>query len=313
MIRQWKKVLVENAGAWRAPQGEDWKFLFHNNYHPHCSNINLLWFHGKSRFPQVVTKLHREPDILRREHENLSRAHACAPSWVPRPLCFERQGSFWALWMEAAPGFRYPRQGPHSTERLCSMTDMVVSLHKALAGSAIEGEGRYERLVGAPLAAVAGFGNSAIVKEGCARLAKRFSQQAIAALPVIPQHGDLFSDNLLTDGAQWHVIDWESFGTIDLPFYDLLTLLLSLLGAMEKPPERWDKPLVRQMPALIETYACALALPLDAITLVLPLTLVNWFHLQWADGRKLFSDIMYRTLENYFQDPDVWERAFLRA
>jgi aminoglycoside phosphotransferase (APT) family kinase protein len=313
MISSWKATLLANAGAWGLPQDGNWSFLLHNNYHPHCSNINLLWFHPKNRFPRVVTKLYREPEILRREYDNLTRAHRSAPALVPRPLRFEREGSFWALWMEGVPGWRRFAHERLSSAHLRSMAEAVACLHAGLAKSAIPTEDRYERLVTAPLAAVAAFGGSAAVKGGCRKMAERITTRKVADMRVIPQHGDLSCENLLADGNQWHIIDWESLGTVDLPFYDLVTLLLSLLGVMERPPEQWRKGLVEKAPALVECYARALRLPADAVRTAIPLTLVNWFHLQWKDGRKRFTELMYPALHNYFTSPERWEKVFLRA
>jgi hypothetical protein len=41
------------------------------------------------------------------------------------------------------------------------------------------------------------------------------------------------------------------------------------------------------------------------------LTLVNWFHLQWSDGRRAFSERMYRTMERYFSAADLWDGLIL--
>jgi thiamine kinase-like enzyme len=48
-------------------------------------------------------------------------------------------------------------------------------------------------------------------------------------LPQLPQHGDFCVDNLLVrpDG-RIVVIDWEEFGAVRLPAYDLLTLFASV-------------------------------------------------------------------------------------
>jgi hypothetical protein len=68
---------------------------------------------------------------------------------------------------------------------------------------------------------------------------------------------------------------------------------------------------VQQIPELVQRYACALGLQAAAVRQALPLTLVNWFYLQWCDGRQEFSQRMYKRLERYFSSPDTWEKAFL--
>jgi hypothetical protein len=106
------------------------------------------------------------------------------------------------------------------------------------------------------------------------------------------------------------VVDWESFGKIDLPFYDLLTLLVSLLLEEGRRPEQWNVTLVKQIPALISAYARGLGVAVANVHLMLPLTLANWFHMQWSDGRKEFAEMMYKAIEHYFERPAVWENVF---
>lgn len=52
-------------------------------------------------------------------------------------------------------------------------------------------------------------------------------------LPAIIQHGDLTPDNVLNDGGQIKVIDWDHFGKIDLPLFDLLTFLQRWSGSRD--------------------------------------------------------------------------------
>lgn len=44
-------------------------------------------------------------------------------------------------------------------------------------------------------------------------------------IPLIPQHGDLTPDNVLSDKGKIRVIDWDNFGKINLPLFDLLVFL----------------------------------------------------------------------------------------
>jgi thiamine kinase-like enzyme len=127
---------------------------------------------------------------------------------------------------------------------------------------------------------------------------------------MIPQHGDLFLDNLLTDGKRWHVVDWETFGSIDLPFYDLFTLLLSALSSEGETPDRWKPALAAATPGLTADYVCRLDLNAADIPVLLPLSLANWFHLQWSDGRAEFAGRMYKKIEHYFEHPEQWNRVF---
>jgi aminoglycoside phosphotransferase (APT) family kinase protein len=311
MIGEWTECLLSRAEEWGLPRSGRWESLLYNNYHPHMTTMNLLWFHEGGRNPDVVTKVYRQAEVPKREFDNLTRAHACAPQCAPEPLHFGRRGPFWELWMRGVPGERVSGVRVCSSAALRSIVNMVAELHEALAkASGAPGEDRYQRAVVAPLDAVANFGESASAREGCRRLAAATSGEWIQALPVIPQHGDLYLGNLLSDGEQWRVVDWESFGTVDLPFYDLGTLLLSALCETGKMSAEWDAALVRQAPALVRSYCDRLNLPIDGVRLLLPLMLVNWFHLQLSDGRTEFATRMYRTIVNYFENTAAWEGVF---
>jgi hypothetical protein len=312
MIGQWKAFLQDHAAKWNLPGAGDWSFLLHNNYHPHCSNLNLLWFHNGARFPYVVTKAFHDESLPKREFENLQYLYARVPALVPRPLHFGLQAGWWTLWMEGVPGLRFGTSS-YNPATLRSLVQVVAKIHGAVRnGGNMPGPGRYQRTIIEPLQTVAEFGMSSSVRAGCADIAATSSEEWLNSLPSIPQHGDLFSSNILSNRERWWVLDWESFGIIDLPFYDLFTLLFSLLrtGA-EYTPEQWDGSMTKHVPALIASYAEALGMTTADVPRLLPLTLANWFHLQWRDGRKEFTEQMYKAIRHYFEHPGVWNNAFL--
>ena len=312
MIAEWQQFLLGRAADWNVPQRDRWTCLFHNNYHPHCSSINLFWFYGGATSPRVVTKLQREPMLLRREFDGLQRAHASAPRFVPRPLHFGQIQDFWTLWMEGVPGTRFQIEEHRSPDALESAADAIIGFHAGVRESnAYPDSERWRRMVSEPLDTVSRFGTSSVVQKGCSALAAAISPEWLASLPVIPQHGDLFSENLLSHRDQYYIVDWETFGLIDLPLYDLLTFCLSLFPTETARPDQWPAWLLNQVPPLIHRYCDSLGLDYRNIRFLLPLTLVNWFHLQWSDGRRAFSERMYRTMERYFSAADLWDGLIL--
>jgi hypothetical protein len=314
MIGEWKALLLEKAGEWQLPAGGEWRFLFFNNYQPNYSTVSVLWFHDGARFPSVVLKLFRDPKIPREEFDNLKYVYSCVPNLVPRPLHFGPAGRFWTLWMEGVPGLPLSARKWYPREVLGSMVDMVLSIHTAVCRpAAVSALDRHCRLVTQPLRALAEFGTSSIVRHGCVELVAPLRPDWLAGLRVIPQHGDLFVGNLLAYRHQWRVVDWESFGAVDFPFYDLVTLLLSLLSMQGETPDQWDSLATAELPLLIERYATGLGLPRAALLPLLPLTLVNWFYLQLRDGRLDFATRMYKTIHHYFEHRDLWDNIFVPA
>jgi hypothetical protein len=311
VIEDWKRTLSVRATEWGLPAAGEWNFLFHNNYQPKNSTINLLWFHENERFPRVVTKMCRDKSILAWEFRNLQTVHHLAPRYVPRPLHLGSADGFFMLWMEGVPGRRIPPGGKYPISMLAASVETVISLHRAVNQGMEESAGdRHARMVTAPLGAVLKRGGPA-VREGCLALLETATAQWLQRLPVIPQHGDLYLDNVLHYREEYRIVDWENFGVIDLPFYDLLTLLISFLRPFPSAPERWGRSLRKEISPLIDRYGGELMVPPSTVSLLLPLTMANWFYLHWIEGRAA-AEVMYADLEHYFAHPASWEEVFLR-
>jgi aminoglycoside phosphotransferase (APT) family kinase protein len=311
VIGIWKQFLVQRAEEWSLPSSGDWKVLAHNNYHPACSNLNLLWFHGDDAYPRIVTKMCRDDAALKAEFDSLRKVHERAAPWVPRPFHFGIQGSYWGLWMEGMPGCRLQAADAGSPSILSAAVKMLAGVHNRLKESGPADPKRHTNRVSEPLRLLEGFGQSAVVRSACSELERRSSPEWLAAWPIIPQHGDLCVGNVIYLREQWSIVDWETFGIVDLPFYDLFTLLFSLLRSGGVTPDKWDASLVRQIPEAVACYAALTGLPTAGLSVLLPLSLVNWFHVQWMYGRRAFLDLMYLTMEHYFSNVDEWERIFL--
>lgn len=129
---------------------------------------------------------------------------------------------------------------------------------------------------------------------------------------MIPQHGDLYLDNVLCYRKECHIVDWENFGLIDLPFYDVLTLLLSFLRASGDTPDRWAPALAKEMPMLLDRYARGLQLEGPMPSALLSLTLVNRFYLHWIEKRSAAAAVMYTELAHHFEHTAFWQEVFLR-
>jgi Phosphotransferase enzyme family len=309
MIGYLKDSLLTRRGAWGLPQSGDWTFLFYNNYHPHYSDIDVLWFCGGEPHPRVVTKVSREPERPRREYSGLQQVHSVAPRWTPRPLELEEHDGCWMLWMEGVPGSRFdPAKVPAVAG---SIVEAVAGIHCALRRPPADARpDRFQLSVVDPLRALSRFGSAGAVSSGCGRLLETTTREWFETLPVIPQHGDLYDGNLLHHRGAWRVIDWETFGAVDLPAYDLFTLLLSLLLNGGSRCREWPAGLTAQTPGLVAQYGRRIRLSQSDLALLLPLTLANWFYIQWRDGRTEFSNRMYVTITDYFENCRQWEQIF---
>jgi hypothetical protein len=312
MIEAWKQILTTKAAEWDLPGGGEWNFLFHNNYHPNISTINLLWFYRNESFPRVVTKLKRERDALALEFHNLKSVYSVAPRHVPRPIHLGDSGEFGMLWMGGVPGYCIPPGGRDLAPNLAPSVDMLVSIQRALnRGIGQAAADRHARMVEAPVALALRQTESKAVRDGCLALLAAATPEWLAKLPVIPQHGDLYLDNVLRYQDQRHIIDWEDFGKVDLPFYDLLTLLHSSLSATAHKPEHWDPSVKQQIVPLLERYSRGVPAPSAAIRLLLPLTLANRLYYHCGEGRAAAAAIVSAGIEHYFEHTSYWQEVFI--
>jgi hypothetical protein len=60
-------------------------------------------------------------------------------------------------------------------------------------------------------------------------------------VPARLQHGDLWPPNVLVDGASWYVLDFEQFGRIRVPLYDLLHML-HMCSEVRRPAAASEQP-----------------------------------------------------------------------
>lgn len=88
------------------------------------------------------------------------------------------------------------------------------------------------------------------------------AKEGAKSLSLIAQHGDLTPDNIISDKGKIKVIDWDNFGKIDLPLFDLLVFL-----------QRWsgirDVSFVYEYSAVIEGYCERFKIDKKALKLLL--------------------------------------------
>jgi aminoglycoside phosphotransferase (APT) family kinase protein len=305
MIREWKVVLSENARQWALPVKGEWTFLLHNNYQPNYSGVNLFWFHDNKRDPLVVTKVFPEPSLANQEFRNLSDAHSCAPREVPKPLgLFEHRHS-WALWMSGVTGSPLTADllSDSMIDRFC---DTLVAIQVGVAKKRPADPDRWQDAVYAPLEFAAE--RSPTISEACRQTLAAYANGKLDRIPSLPQHGDLYSGNIIIDtNNNWGIVDWELFGNIDLPFYDVVRFLFSLDTA--PTPDRWNAAVQQCARRLIARYTQAIRMQAEEFTSLLPLLLANWHYRQPLPQGKALA---LRALEDYYASPTAWERTILR-
>ncbi len=152
MVKQLNTFLSENSTDWGLPAAGAWNFWLYNNSHPHCANLDIMWFHSNDEFPRGGHEARSQTEkALAREFENLAQVHIAAhPEYVPKPLNFGPVDDFWALWMEGMPGLPFGTED--SAQSLRPIVEMLVSIHSAVRdGRRRTGAERYRRNGGGTL------------------------------------------------------------------------------------------------------------------------------------------------------------------
>lgn len=304
MIGEWKALLSANARQWNLPSDNLWKFLVHNNYQPNYSGVNIFWFHHEARDPVVVTKIFPEPSLANQEFRNLVDAHGCAPGEVPKPYGLFEHRQLWSLWMSGISGT------PLTSELLSDalmdcLCDTLIAIQKGVAARRPASPTRYQESICAPLEFA--IGSCAAIAESCRRTLRGYANGTLDRILALPQHGDLCSGNFIIDEKKkWGIVDWELFGNVDLPFYDVMRFLFSIGTA--RSPDRWTVAVQRYARRLIARYINALQFEQQEFASLLPLLLANWHYRQPLPEGRAFA---LGALEDYFTRPAEWERTLL--
>lgn len=312
MIKICERFLYQQAEEWNIKLKAPINFFIFNNYHLESTNINIFWFQKRQRFPFLVTRLSHDGDALEREYDHLCQVESYHVDSAPRPLHYGPLGGFFTMWMTGLPGTRFQPDASRLRRHLDTLISTVLTMHSRLRGAAQPAnEQRVKRVLDDPINSVLNYKNSTVIHRGYHAVHLASRDLVASSLPVIPQHGDLFLGNILWDKQRFYFVDWEEFNTIDLPCYDIFTLLLSILQSFSQSPAAWPKRLTRLMASQLRRYAAVLGLSSDIQRVLLPLTLANWFHRQYIQGHQKSAQQKYTWIENYFEHEALWQEALL--
>ncbi len=198
--------------------------------------------------------------VIERAHAGLKRAAVLSTdvvwtSSLPRPLWLEtgEYGVFCAETMLS--GIPLPAT-PEAHQAVLSWLSLFgrVARNGTLRAEDVDAVyARVRTLVGCADVAV-----GAHLDETYASLMKQIDRSAFV-LPRMPAHGDFTSSNVLYVPGQVGVIDWDRFGDIEIPLFDLFTYLDRLTPAGEDVRVRYAPEI---MQALKELSISDVLLPL---------------------------------------------------
>ena len=294
------------AGGWcRRPT----KVLAYNNFDRTTSSVLLSIFSSDGTEPAVVAKLCAKVEHLAREFENLRAVRRAVPEVAPLPLFLDRVGGYGVLGMKAVHGGGVSGWA-ECRDRLPAVVDLLVRVHGALR----EMDGREDglrRSVEDALQCLAGHKQDLRTWAAAARV----SEEVMAAvekgrLPLIPQHGDFYLRNILFRGREVFVIDWEDFGEVCVPGYDLFSLFLDFFVPWKAGgTDRFfgDARLAEVLRTATRAYFKALEVPLDLAGALLGFTVIRRFTYSEQMGRSASGRLRQR-VQGYFENGERFAR-----
>ncbi|MCC7357363.1 phosphotransferase [Candidatus Uhrbacteria bacterium] len=233
MIPQLESLLVEHFGGER----RNYSFIkLHNGLAYSNPKVSFICFRGDNPVSFLKTVRHpTDAHVIETAFSCLHQAtmwirQSRTPLIIPEPLWITRVGDVPVSAESVAPGCALSYMDQQSIERIFNALNIWLSYGKDASHVPLNPRDLFDSW-----------------KDGL-RLSHPQNQQRVEAiflkvlehagndiqLPAIPQHGDFTQSNILVDGDLLYLIDCDLFGRIQLPLFDVLTLVQHL----EKKPSK---------------------------------------------------------------------------
>jgi len=214
---------------------------------------------------------------LRAEFDATRRAVAVHGSTVPRPVAHVVDGG-WELLFSEGRRFSTLDAGALGSSRVVGA--LLAFLERSAHTAEPAGPGRHAAFVERSLQT-----SSTPIPDGLIRhWTSTAGGRVLDSLGTVAQHGDFTANNIGITRAGIVVFDWADFGAVELPGFDLATLLLSMTGF---EPARVGRLVTGTEPSLsrFAESACArLGLPHPLFRTLLPLYLAVFLSLKSQFG-----------------------------
>jgi len=304
-IVEWVGARAVEGGWCRPPS----RVFAYNNFPRNTTTVLLSVFSDGAREPSVVAKLCRNMDRVRQEFANLQTVRRVAPAVAPQPLFVDRVEGFGVLGMEAVLGtgvFGWV----DSLHRVPAAVETLVRLHGALAGAAPR-DGDPYRCVRDAVGFLQRHTRDARAGTRAARIGEEILPAAAEGLlPPIPQHGDFYFGNMLFRGEEVSVIDWEDFGAVCVPGYDLFSLFLSFFTPWRPAEVEWffgNAQLAEKFRKGVRDYFRALGIPLELAGGLLGFTVIQQFAYSERVGSSN-AQALWQRLQAYLDNAERFAR-----
>jgi aminoglycoside phosphotransferase (APT) family kinase protein len=269
------------------------QWSLYNNFGGARSSVVAFGFVADVEAPRLVVKLSRAATPIEREHRALARLSEVLPGRVPRPYMAGNLRGFAFLAMQPLAG---RAMAASELERhFGAVLATLLELHAA-SRPGVMGPEDLDREVLDPLGAAERdeAGRAPEVVSMCAALRKQIDELARLDLPKVAQHGDFTLRNIvLGPRNEPAVIDWEEYGGVHVPGYDLVVLLATLVGR-----DPWGESGLRRMLGEgLRLYARRLGFDPGWLPALVPCHLLRFWLFCRAEGREQAADLVMARLQ----------------
>jgi aminoglycoside phosphotransferase (APT) family kinase protein len=256
-------------------------YMVYTNRGERRSSSLVFIFPSGSREPRVIVKLSQDTASIAREFNALDRLSSQLPRHVPRPYLHGERRGFGFVAMEAVAGGPIPVA---AFEHFAGdIVRKVIEIHSLVKEGAMSDDVRRAELL-EPLSEFERTWTSGHegLRSLCCSVRTSLEGLRTVGLPRVFQHGDFCLDNLIArPDRSVVVIDWEDFGAVGLPAYDLVSLFVSLDG---REPFT-ERSLERLLTKALYLYMDRLKLDSRWLGVLVPLGMMRFAMFCAAKGR----------------------------
>lgn len=245
--------------------------LYNNRGGPTSSILVFGFAPGESRLA-VAVKLSRDRERASREHAVLARLAPRLPGRVPKPYLAGECRGWGFVAMEGVTGVPIP--AARLPRHLASIVGLMVALHQE-CDEGMMSEADVAAEIEAPLATFErDYSGGRTALEGlCRAVSNHVTSLRDVALPRVLQHGDFTLGNLLAGPkGTVMVVDWEEFGVVRTPGYDLAVLFSNLPGRDPFADRRLGKACVEAL----ASYSAAAGLDPRWLKVLVPVGMMRF-------------------------------------
>ncbi len=288
------------------------RILIYNNFDAMRSSVLAFVFGRAEKKPSAVVKMSKDEDAVIREYRVLDLLQNNFPGISPRPLFRDCVEPFSILAMEACNGRRLSRWSDKIKWLPC-IVDRLISLQLFFRSREPTEGLSWKALIDSFHSFIESMPD--LEKKRTLGRALQMLEHMTPGLviPRIAQHGDFYFDNILVTDKKDTVLvlDWEGFGDVSMPGYDLFCLFLSFFAPWDADrPDRFfeDAGLTQCIRHGVRTCFDRLGVPGQAARGIFGLSLIQQFVSSYRLQRSS-EPRLWQRIECFVSRPEAFWRV----